>query len=211
MIGRLCALRSRVLVHIAAIRNRSAGPASSWNLALAPFTFYIDSYWITCRKCFIKRLVQKVVNMHPCSWRHLAQFLPDKHDLRALLLQLADLHDIYALAGNKEGPIRKIEDRGATRLCDRPNGVEQRALRLDAGGIELRFGVEPSLVRVWRSQGIRRLCLLLQSPSELIDILRLDWRRRISPGVADIGQHVRDLRIIEIPTKGGHGGRGRRS
>lgn len=50
--------------------------------------------------------------MRQCDWRHPVQLLPDKHDLRALLLQLADLHDIYALADNKEGPIRKIEDRG---------------------------------------------------------------------------------------------------
>jgi hypothetical protein len=105
-------LRHRVLVHIAAIRNRSAGTANSRTLPLAPFTFYINGYRIAGRKCFIKRLVQKVVNMRPCSWRHLAQFLPDKHDLRALLLQLTVLDDIYALAGNKEGPIRKIEDRG---------------------------------------------------------------------------------------------------
>jgi hypothetical protein len=58
--------------------------------------------------------------MRQCGWRHFAEFLLDKHDLRALLLQLAVLHNIYALAGNKEGPIRKIEHRGGGQALRSP-------------------------------------------------------------------------------------------
>src|SRR5208337_2188679 len=53
--------------------------------------------------------------------------------------------------------------------------------------------------------------LLLQSSPQLADILWLHCRRGISPRVADVGQDVCNLRVIEIPAEGGHGGRGRRS
>jgi hypothetical protein len=50
-----------------------------------------------------------------------------------------------------------------------------------------------------------------ESLAQLSDILGLDCRRSISPRIAHICEDVRNLGVIEIPTEGGHGGRGRRS
>jgi hypothetical protein len=50
-----------------------------------------------------------------------------------------------------------------------------------------------------------------ESLAQFSDILRLDCRRSISPRIARISEDIRNLGVIEIPTEGGHGGRGRRS
>lgn len=65
--------------------------------------------------------------------------------------------------------------------------------------------LDPSLLRsVSRSP-------TAESLAQLSDILGLDCRCSISPRIAHICEDVRNLGVIEIPTEGGHGGRGRRS
>ena len=73
-------------------------------------------------------------------------------------------------------------------------------------------GKPPGIHRCWLQLGIAvSRSSTAESLAQLSDILGLDCRRSISPRIAHICENVRNLGVIEIPTEGGHGGRGRRS
>ena len=100
----------------------------------------------------------------------------------------------FRRAGRRPAYDRRQRRSRTSRSC-RPSPAASRSIRPED---------QPAIARKCRGAPVTGALPSTAGRTKLVDLSRIDCGRRIAPGITDIGQHSRGLRVGELPTESRH-------